>query len=278
MNPMQWAQDNEDLSLQPVWGDSGSSLMERAHGLASVASEQLISRCAAARTLLQQTAQAMQAYRAGQDNLRLSLDGLDADNLELVAQVLGRGEVSITLSGGTPARITESVMPGLWRVETGLPDAPGGPAWLEIGPLPALVEQTLAREVNARLALGEPPPGIMNAQPVLAEIADRVPRHRPGDRNHVFNFTLLPMSDTDRAYLQQMLGNGPIHAESRGYGACEVWATGVAGVWVVQYFNAMGTIILDTLEVGGVPDALLAASQDIEDSADRLHEILEAYF
>ena len=43
-------------------------------------------------------------------------------------------------------------------------------------------------------------------------------------------------------------------------------------------FNAMDTIILDTLEVGGVPVVALAASEDFEDSAERLQQIIEAYF
>ena len=46
----------------------------------------------------------------------------------------------------------------------------------------------------------------------------------------------------------------------------------------VQFFNAMDTIILDTLEVGGVPVVALAASEDFEDSAERLQQIIEAYF
>jgi hydrogenase-1 operon protein HyaF len=40
----------------------------------------------------------------------------------------------------------------------------------------------------------------------------------------------------------------------------------------------MDTIILDTLEVGDVPVSLCAADEDFQDSAERLGEILEAYF
>jgi hydrogenase-1 operon protein HyaF len=34
-------------------------------------------------------------------------------------------------------------------------------------------------------------------------------------------------------------------------------------------------IILDTLEVGEVPEVACAAPQDLEDSAERLHEVLQ---
>jgi hydrogenase-1 operon protein HyaF len=56
-----------------------------------------------------------------------------------------------------------------------------------------------------------------------------------------------------------------------------VIATTVRHVWAVQYVNAMGNTILDTLEIGRVPDAVVAASQDLEDSARRLDEILDTY-
>ncbi len=80
------------------------------------------------------------------------------------------------------------------------------------------------------------------------------------------------------SFLQETIGNGPIQLVSRGYGTCRVLATGIRNVWSVQFFNAMDTIILDTLEVGGVPTVALAADEDFEDSAERLKEIIEAYF
>ena len=39
----------------------------------------------------------------------------------------------------------------------------------------------------------------------------------------------------------------------------------------------MGNTILDTLEIGRVPDAALAAAEDFEDSARRVEQLLEAY-
>jgi hydrogenase-1 operon protein HyaF len=39
----------------------------------------------------------------------------------------------------------------------------------------------------------------------------------------------------------------------------------------------MGNVILDTLEVGGVPVSVLAAREDFQDSVERLGEILQAF-
>ena len=65
--------------------------------------------------------------------------------------------------------------------------------------------------------------------------------------------------------------------ESGGFGNCKLMATTVRHVWAVQYLNAMGNTILDTLEIGRIPDAALAAPEDFEDSARRLDQILETY-
>ena len=102
--------------------------------------------------------------------------------------------------------------------------------------------------------------------------------YQPGDRSQIINFTLLPMSPVDMTFLQETLRNGPIQLISRGYGTCRILATGTRNVWSVQFFNSMDTIILDTLEVGGVPTVAIAADEDFEDSAERLTEIREAYF
>jgi hydrogenase-1 operon protein HyaF len=43
----------------------------------------------------------------------------------------------------------------------------------------------------------------------------------------------------------------------------------------VTYFNSQDMIILDTLEVGDVPEVACAARQDLEASAERLQEMLQ---
>jgi hydrogenase-1 operon protein HyaF len=118
----------------------------------------------------------------------------------------------------------------------------------------------------------------MNVMPLLAEIRHRMARWQPGDDAHVINFSLLPMTPEDMAFLQASLGRGPVAFVSRGYGACRVTATGARHVWSVQYLNAMDAVILDTLEIVDIPAAVLAAAEDFQDSAVRLREIEEAYF
>ncbi len=117
----------------------------------------------------------------------------------------------------------------------------------------------------------------MNAPSLLHELQERSARYQPGAENHVINFTLLPLTDVDSQVLTAVLGQIPLVIRSGGYGSSRVFATGLRHVWAVQYVNGMGNVILDTLEVGGVPVSVLAAREDFEDSAERLAEILEAF-
>jgi hydrogenase-1 operon protein HyaF len=85
------------------------------------------------------------------------------------------------------------------------------------------------------------------------------------------------MSPQDQALLIDTLGRAELVLDSGGYGNCRVMATRVRHVWAVQYINGLGHTILDTIEIGGVPDAAVAAREDFEDSAARLDDILAVY-
>jgi hydrogenase-1 operon protein HyaF len=76
--------------------------------------------------------------------------------------------------------------------------------------------------------------------------------------------------------LSEHLGTGWIDIVSRGYGNCRMTATAVQNLWWVQFFNSDDRLILNTLEVTDVPEAALAAAEDLQDSALRLSDIRQA--
>jgi hydrogenase-1 operon protein HyaF len=92
----------------------------------------------------------------------------------------------------------------------------------------------------------------------------------------VVNLSLLPHTPEDLAWLDAALGLGSAEVLSRGYGNCRIVATALPNVWRVQFFNSMDTLILDTFEVTEMPEAALAAAEDLADSARRLRDVLEA--
>lgn len=245
--------------------------------LATLDSAELAKSCPNAVALLSKIAAAVAAQKADAPTQLFRLANLNELESKLVADVLGEGEVGgvVALPDGSLAQIQESVLAGIWRVRL---ETDATSEYLEIGAIPEIVRRAAADLTSADFEIGRAPEGAMNVLPVLAEIRERALAWRPGIRSQIINFTLLPMSPVDMSFLQDTIRNGPIQLVSRGYGTCRVLSTGIRNVWSVQFFNAMDTIILDTLEVGGVPTVALAADEDFEDSAERLQEIIEAYF
>jgi hydrogenase-1 operon protein HyaF len=200
------------------------------------------------------------------------LAGLNSEELALVNQVLGEGEVSAKalLADGGEARIQESVFAGVWRVCRF--DANGQQTGdsVEVAPIPELLIERAQAASRWLDALPPMPATLMNAAPIGAELLAR--QRQALDSPHVINFTLLPVTPDDLAWITELVGEGAVGIFSRGYGKCRVLATALTHVWRVQYFNTMNTLLLDTLEITRIPDVTLADGEDIADSAERLGE------
>ena len=209
----------------------------------------------------------------------LPLSTLEPMDRHAVADILGDGEVSIVAGQDPLYQVQESVLTGVWRVRAESADGHVVSETIEVGDVPRIVRDAAGRYGRpmanvAALALDA---SVMNAPAILVEIAERAAMWRPGTINHVINFTLLPLTPADTDAITTVLGQVPLTIVSGGYGTCRIMATNVRNVWAVQYLNANGAIILDTVEIGDVPEAARAAQVDFEDSAVRLGEIMEAY-
>lgn len=222
---------------------------------------------------LGQLLKAVQDWRFTHCTVSLDMSSLAEANRQLIDQVLGEGEVSVQVVGenGT-LNIQESVFAGIWRVRGRDSDGHVFADRVEVGDVPIAVR--LAKDSGLPGPVFSPPgPGVANAPALLAEIAEQVAR--PTSAAHVINLSLLPFTPEDGAWMDQCLGRGQVTLLSRGYGNCRITATGVARVWWVQYFNSQDVLILNTLEVADVPEVACAAAEDLEDSAERLAEVLE---
>lgn len=236
---------------------------------------------AAAVALLAEVAlAARQAAREGGAR-QFDLAGLSPATQALLAEVLGEGEVSIRIEGRPAIAAQESVFAGVWRLKG------EGVDRIEVAAVPALA---LSRAFDPkRAAQGSATPrieGLAHAPALLVELLDKSAafaasypspgQHLPGQSPHVINLTLLPHTEADLEWLGKALGVGAVTVLSRGYGNCRMSATATRGVWRVQFFNSMDAPILDTFEVSAMPEAALAASEDLADSAERIEAVLEA--
>jgi len=215
------------------------------------------------------------------DNAAKSVDisHLDDKNRGFFDQLLGEGEVSVQCNGDINALIQESVLAGVWRVQFQDQNQQTIRDTIEVAAVPSLVSELTFQGAAESIdpAKFEIPPDVYNAPPLLTEIADKMPGYQPGDEPHVINLSLLPHTEEDLMFLSDCLGIGPIIILSRGYGNCRISSTGTKNVWWVQYFNSQETLILNTLEISEVPEVACAAQEDIDDSANRLAEILSIY-
>jgi len=221
---------------------------------------------------------ALAGYRPGAEPVLADLAALGEECRELVNQILGEGEVSIVCNGDVRARVQESVLAGVWRTlfvdenERVICDL------LEVAEVPSVVG--FASECGASVDAGGDGvgPELANALPILVELQSRTEQYAAGGAAHSINLSLLPLSEPELEFLDARLGRGPIDILSRAYGRCQVISTRTPGVWWVRYYNSMGTLILNTLEVVDVPSVVRAAPEDLADSAGRLREILEPYW
>ena len=213
---------------------------------------------------------------AGGPGVRLpgvDLAGLPAGTLVLVNECLGEGEVSAVLERDAPLRIQETAFAGLWHLRRPAVGAAAGEDRVEAGPIPTALLEASGR-LRTTVSLPSEPEGLMNALPLIHELIERAARWKSGQASHVVNLTLLPMTPADLDYIDAVFGRGGIAVLSRGYGNCRITATGLRHVWWVQYFNAMDSLILNTLEVCDMPEAALAAAEDLRESKERLGEYL----
>lgn len=208
----------------------------------------------------------------------IALTGLSPEELTLVNQVLGEGEVSAQVlaeDGTARVQVQESVFAGVWRVIETLDDGVLRDQ-VVVGAVPAVLRQAALADGSMGAPAAVPaPPQIMNAPSVLVELEDQRRSWRAGQRAHVVNLSLLPLTSDGIGYLDLRLGTGRVLMLSRGYGNCRITNCRVPNTWRVVYYNSMDTVILNSVEVTDMPEVACAAPEDLCDSAERMDEVLK---
>jgi hydrogenase-1 operon protein HyaF len=240
--------------------------------------EEIASQAGAVQALHQVLA-ALQQVCAGapKSTQSVSLAGLLPPELTLINQVLGEGEVSAQVLGshGAPVvQIQESVFAGVWRVIEVLDDGVLRDH-IEVGAVPELLRRSAREDGTQAYAPHALPADIMNVPSVLVELEDQRTRWQAGQLAHVVNLSLLPLNPNDIAHLDHQLGTGRVLILSRGYGNCRITNCNVPNTWRVVYYNSQDAVILNSVEVCDMPEVACAAPEDLQDSAERLTEVLQ---
>jgi hydrogenase-1 operon protein HyaF len=228
---------------------------------------------------LHQVLAALQQVCAGapKSTQSVSLAGLLPEALTLINQVLGEGEVSAQVLGshGAPVvHIQESVFAGVWRVIEVLADGQVQDQ-IEVGAIPEVLRRSAHADGTRPYQPGALPENILNVPSVLVELQDQGQHWQPGAQAHVVNLSLLPLTPNDIAHLDHQLGTGRVLILSRGYGNCRITNCCLPNTWRVVYYNSQDAVILNSVEVCDMPEVACAALEDLQDSAERLTEVLQ---
>ena len=229
---------------------------------------------------LRDTLSQLEAVCQGGGNRSVDLLGLPEADLKLINQVMGEGEVSAVVRQEgdmhRELRIQESVFAGVWRVISLMNGEVVADA-IELGHIPEVLKEAARNDVEPEVPRwqGALPPNVQNAPTVLSEIEDQWRVWLVGQPAHVVNLTLLPMSVEDIGFLDHHLGTGRVLILSRGYGNCRITNTCRPNTWRVVYYNSSDSVILNTVEVSELPEVAQAAKEDLQDSHERLREVLE---
>jgi len=221
---------------------------------------------------------ALAGYGAGSEPLLANLGALDDANRDLINQILGEGEVSVSYNGLVRARSQESVLAGVWRTLYFGMDEQVCYDLLEVADVPHTVRMADGNNRAVNISREGIADEFNNALAILIELRSHSDRYEATRQPHTINLTLLPLSQAELEFLDARLGRGPVDTLSRSYGKCQIISTLTANVWWVRYYNSMGTLILNTLEVVDVPAAISAAPEDLADSATRLDSMLTPYW
>ena len=110
---------------------------------------------------------------------------------------------------------------------------------------------------------------------VLAEIGRMLEALSESGQAGAIDLRSLPLSDVDRAQLEEVLGRGEVRAELDIAGESEVWETTYPGVWWIRHRGADNKIATEEISVCAIPEILMTHPVDIKAAAGRLREELE---
>ena len=110
---------------------------------------------------------------------------------------------------------------------------------------------------------------------LLSEIRTLLGRLADGGESSAIDLRSIPLTEADRAQLEELLGRGEVSVQLDVLGKTEIWETGYTGVWWIRHMGAEDQVSSEEIAITPVPDILRAHPVDIVSAAERLDAILE---
>lgn len=110
--------------------------------------------------------------------------------------------------------------------------------------------------------------------PLLTEISHAMERLLTYNESTLLNLHSLPLSSHDITQLSDLLGKGEVEAYLYALGKSIFWETHFSGVWWIEHYNNEEHIINRSIEITRCPTLLLAQTEDIQSSWQRLQGLI----
>ena len=109
---------------------------------------------------------------------------------------------------------------------------------------------------------------------ILSEIAQRLQALADENEPALIDLHSLPLSQTDRQELEEVLGLGEVSVRLDLAGPTRIWETAYAGVWWIRHMGAGERIATEEIAVTHIPEILLSQPDDVAAAARRIRKEL----
>ena len=113
-----------------------------------------------------------------------------------------------------------------------------------------------------------------NATAVLHEVAGMLTALAEQGKTGVIDLGGMPLSRADKTWLAEKLGHGEVEMTLALDGASQIRETSFHGVWWLVHRNENSVMTGEFIEVCRVPDLVLAHTDDIQRSVERLRWLM----
>lgn len=197
------------------------------------------------------------------------------NHIDFLLATLGEGEVRIKLYGGE-AKIADTGVPGLWRMQTG---KDGSANSFVLGRIPLAVLSVADRGAEKIPPLVNPGADVFAAPAILQELQQKLDHadlsavsDRPAP---MVELTRQPLTPGDVTAVYSTLGRGDVEISLLGFAQSTLASTAVRGVWHSQILNNAGKSLLDAYVVARIPPEAPFAAEELADGAAKCGELID---
>jgi hydrogenase-1 operon protein HyaF len=111
---------------------------------------------------------------------------------------------------------------------------------------------------------------------IMSEIAQLLGVLAERDQVSAIDLRSLPMTASDLAQLEELLGRGEITAHLDLAGKSEIWETQYPGVWWIRHMGAEDKVACEEIAITRLPEILMTHPVDVQAAAVRIRSELDA--